>query len=262
MGRLRDRRSFVTLIANQGVSDTTAPTVASFTATTPVIGTTVTITAFTASEVGVSFLITESSTPPLPDDIGWVASAPTEFVASGSATLYPWVKDAAGNVSSVYGSPVAVVVYQTPAYANAGGTGNRTVSITVTTTLGLSGAASNWVNGVTTTDTSVYVSPNGQAVSGKVIKFNFTTARIINEAKWYQGSIAAEGTWKWQASNDDSAWVDIGSPFDLGTATTQTITELSANVTPYIYYRLLGTAGNVSDSPYLQEMEFKIANPT
>lgn len=96
-------------------ADTTAPTVTAFAATTPSNSTTVTITSFTATDaVGVTgYLITESSTPPLAGAAGWTGSAPTTFAVSGSTggyTLYPWAKDAAGNVSSVYGSPVTVVV--------------------------------------------------------------------------------------------------------------------------------------------------------
>lgn len=92
--------------------DTTAPTVASFTATTPASSLTITITAFTASEAGVYFIITESSTPPAIGAEGWNLTAPTTYIvaANGNYTLYPWVKDAAGNVSSIYGSPVSVNV--------------------------------------------------------------------------------------------------------------------------------------------------------
>jgi hypothetical protein len=95
-----------------GVSDTTAPTVTGFAATSP-SGLTIAITSFTASEAGVYFLITESSTPPAVDAAGWNLSAPTTYavLTTGAKTLYPWVKDSAGNVSSAYGSPVAVQVY-------------------------------------------------------------------------------------------------------------------------------------------------------
>ncbi len=43
---------------------------------------------------------------------GWTASAPTTYAVAGdgSYTLYPWAKDATGNVSAVYGSPASVSV--------------------------------------------------------------------------------------------------------------------------------------------------------
>ena len=57
-------------------------------------------------------MITESNTQPASGDSGWSASALSIYtVASdGNYTLYPWAKDAAGNVSAVFGSPVSVAV--------------------------------------------------------------------------------------------------------------------------------------------------------
>jgi hypothetical protein len=96
------------------IIDTTAPTVTAFTATSPSASLNIPITSFTATDTnGVTgYLITESSTPPLAGAAGWTASAPTTYtVASdGTYTLYPWAKDVAGNVSSVFGSPRTVVV--------------------------------------------------------------------------------------------------------------------------------------------------------
>src|SRR4030067_557926 len=75
---------------------------------TPTASLTITITAFTASEAGVYFIITESSTPPAIGAEGWNLTAPTTYIvaANGNYTLYPWVKDAAGKGSSIYGSSV------------------------------------------------------------------------------------------------------------------------------------------------------------
>jgi hypothetical protein len=67
----------------------------------------------------------------------------------------------------------------------------------------------------------------------------------------------SHGTWKWQGSNDDSSYTDIGSSFTLGGSTTQTQTELNGNVTAYRYYKLLGVSGTCTDTPYLEEIEFK-----
>jgi hypothetical protein len=59
--------------------DTIAPTVNSFTATTPSASHSIPITAFTASdEIGVTgYTITESATPPAAGGAGWSTSAPT-----------------------------------------------------------------------------------------------------------------------------------------------------------------------------------------
>jgi hypothetical protein len=102
----------VTALASGGAADTTAPTVASFTVATPSASLDIPIAAFTASEPGAYFLITENSTPPAVGAAGWNLTAPTIYTvaAQGAYTLYPWVKDGAGNISSVYGSPASVNV--------------------------------------------------------------------------------------------------------------------------------------------------------
>jgi predicted outer membrane repeat protein len=94
--------------------DLTTPTVNTFTATTPSNSLNIPITAFTASDAaGVNgYLITTSATAPAAGAAGWTGTAPTTYtVASdGSYTLYPWAKDAVGNVSAVFASPRVVVV--------------------------------------------------------------------------------------------------------------------------------------------------------
>jgi hypothetical protein len=110
--RNRGRNHRVVKLMGGAAPDVTPPAVQSFTATTPSSALAVPITAFTADADAVGFIITESSTPPAVGAAGWTASAPTTYTvaAAGSYTLYPWVKDAAGNVSSVYGSPASVNV--------------------------------------------------------------------------------------------------------------------------------------------------------
>ncbi len=104
------------------VVDTTAPTVNTFTVTTPSNSLNIPITAFTATDtVGVTgYLITTSATPPAPGAAGWTGTAPATFtVASdGAYTLYPWAKDAVGNVSNVFATPRAVSVDTTKPTVN------------------------------------------------------------------------------------------------------------------------------------------------
>ena len=149
-----------------------------------------------------------------------------------------------------------------PSYANAGGTGDRTASVIVN----VSGSSltanspSNLVDGAFANNTSDSIAFFPGAASGAWIQFDFGVGaqRIVAEAKWYQGDTSTHGTWKWQGSKDGSTWTDIGVGFTLGGATTQVQTELNSNVNAYRFYRLLGVSGNVSGSPYIQEVEFKI----
>ena len=89
-------------------ANTTAPTVTAF--TIPATSSSLTVTfseAFTATDaVGVTgYCVNEIAAPPTSGtcggDVGWEASAQTEYVfgTSGAKTLYPWAKDAAGNIS-------------------------------------------------------------------------------------------------------------------------------------------------------------------
>src|SRR4029078_440714 len=93
--------------AFEGAKDISTPTVTSFSATTPASSLAIPITAFAASDnVAVTgYKITESSTPPSAGAGGWTASVPATYSvgSDGSYTLYPWAKDAAGNVSLVLG---------------------------------------------------------------------------------------------------------------------------------------------------------------
>jgi len=84
------------------VADTTAPTITAFTLPATSTSLTVAITTFTTSEtIGVSYLLTESSTTPAANATGWSTTKPTShtFGTAGSKTLYAWVKDQAQNIS-------------------------------------------------------------------------------------------------------------------------------------------------------------------
>ncbi len=93
------------------IGDTEGPAVEYFAVGSP-SGLTVPVTIFTAADnVGVSgYRITESSTQPDPDEAGWSATAPTSYTTAseGAKILYPWAKDAAGNVSGLFGGPAPV----------------------------------------------------------------------------------------------------------------------------------------------------------
>lgn len=153
-------------------------------------------------------------------------------------------------------------------YSNVGGSGDRTSIIAVTLTAGLQnatsvGPTSALVNGgFAQNDTDSIYFTNAVAAAGLVIKFDFGAGagltKLIDEAKWYQSTSASHGAWKWQGSNNDSSYTDIGVSFTLGGSTTQTQTQLNGNVTPYRYYQLLGVSGSASSAPWLEEIEFKI----
>lgn len=148
-------------------------------------------------------------------------------------------------------------------YANSGGTGARTGSITVTTTATLgsgAGTQTHLVDGnLTASDTFAMWFNSGQ--SGKEIKFDFGSGRVIDEALWYQDTGATHGLWTWYGSNDDSSYTAIGGSFTLGGyAGIQRQVTLHGNTTSYRYYKLLhsGSPPNTSSNPYIKEIEFRI----
>jgi hypothetical protein len=117
--------------------DTIAPTVDSFTVPSLSTSLDIPIMAFTASDnIGViGYLITETSASPASSDPAWMGVAPAFYnvAQSGVYTLYPWARDAAGNVSLVFGSPPQVTVEAAPdafsKLAPANGAGNQPASL-------------------------------------------------------------------------------------------------------------------------------------
>jgi len=156
----------------------------------------------------------------------------------------------------------AGLVIPATSYANTGGTGSRTGIITVTTDMALDeGAITSVVNGGLGYNATDGCSPTTAAVSGKYIKFDFGTAKRIDECR-LSSNVTSNGTWKWQGSNDNSAWTDIGSSFSMvgGNAPAfAVIGDMSANNDSYRYYRTLGVSGNDAGGTYLVEFEFKIS---
>ncbi len=84
--------------------DFSPPKVTSFTVPSFVDGLTIPIAGFTATDnVGVTGYLVNKGTTPLASDGAWSATPPKSYTVSsgGTVILYPWVKDAAGNISSI-----------------------------------------------------------------------------------------------------------------------------------------------------------------
>ena len=90
------------------------------------------------------------------------------------------------------------------------------------------------------------------------MKFDFRSGKTIIEAKFIQYGAESHGTWKWQGSNDDSSWTDIGSSFTMGGGVNEQLhTQLNNNATSYRYYQLLGITGNTTYPCIWSEIQFK-----
>ena len=127
---------------------------------------------------------------------------------------------AVSNVST-FGAHTIASAEKKFSYSNTLGSGNRTGSITVTlggVTAG-GGTASQLVNGSSANEFWW----NGG--SSATLKFDLGTAKVIKQARWKQSNSSTHGTFKWQGSNDDTTYTDIGGTFTLGGATVQVHTS-------------------------------------
>lgn len=95
-------------------TDTTPPTITSFSLPANSNSLTVTILSFTATDnVGVTgYLITETSTTPSANAVGWSSTPQTNytFASPGTKTLYAWAKDSAGNISTSRSATVTITI--------------------------------------------------------------------------------------------------------------------------------------------------------
>jgi hypothetical protein len=150
--------------------------------------------------------------------------------------------------------------FGTPAYV----TGDRRSRITATTNHSLDqGNITYLVDGAITSNfngsDSILISV-GDAAVNKYFQFDFGSGNsiLITEAKWYRNNASHHGQYRWQGSNDASAWTTIGSDFQLGGATpTTTLTAMSGNSSGYRYYRVLGVSGTITGNNWDQQIEFK-----
>lgn len=140
-------------------------------------------------------------------------------------------------------------------YSNPGGSGDRTATIPV------SKSAAADIRGVLTRFVGVGASGTyfANVPNGEWLKFDFGTAKIINELKYYQEYNYTQGTWQFEGSNDDSTWTAVGTPFEIiGTAFVSG-SSISSNTDRYRYYRIKKTAGTVNSRPWAYQFEFKIS---
>ncbi|WP_197507476.1 hypothetical protein, partial [Mesorhizobium sp. AA23] len=93
--------------------------------------------------------------------------------------------------------------------------------------------------------------------SSKEVKFDLGSGKIITAFTWLQDTDNSHGTWVLEGSNDDSSYTGIGSSFTLGGLCVETVTF--SNSTSYRYYKLRQTSGTTSSTPWLMEIEFRIA---
>jgi hypothetical protein len=122
----------VNIAVTASTPDTTAPVVTAFATAPTATSLSVSISTFTATDnVAVTgYMITQLATAPAATAAGWTATAPTTVTAAaaGNQTFYPWAKDAAGNVSAVFGTPATVTITASPVFVAVSTSGTNTTS--------------------------------------------------------------------------------------------------------------------------------------
>jgi lysophospholipase L1-like esterase len=153
-------------------------------------------------------------------------------------------------------SAPAEPTYETPAYENAGGTGDRTATLTVTLSPTLSTfTGSDLINGSTANSTY----PNdGIPALGESIIIAFGSKRKITEITFHLSGAVSGGVWQPKAYIDGT-WSNCGDSFTLGTSAPQVITVDATGATKIGFF---GVSGTTDWNAYWQEVEFKIANIT
>lgn len=151
------------------------------------------------------------------------------------------------------------VVSVPASYAHAQGSGDRTATITITSDMPTNGTFPPWINGDTASDGQFSFTGGATPAVGRYFAFDFGAPRLITEAKRYQGGTTNSGVWQWQGSSDGSSWVNEGSTFTWGGSPTGAVMgDLSAANTLYRHWQIVGISGNIVDSEWQREIEFKI----
>lgn len=136
--------------------------------------------------------------------------------------------------------------------------GDRTATATVTYSgTGSGGTTSNLVDGAYTNAAADSYGFSAETAVGKVLKIDFGSGNTprITGFTWWQQNADAQGTWTFQGSTDNSAWTSLKTGVALGGATRSRFDV--TNPDTYRYYRLLGTAGSTSGTPWIWEWEFE-----
>jgi len=142
-----------------------------------------------------------------------------------------------------------------PMYGNPGSIGNRTGSITITSTAVFAvGTVSTLIDGINTGANAWWNA--GQSNREILFDFGVGASKTIDGFTWYQDVSSGNGTWVMEGSNDNSSYTTFPESFTLGTGVEHVVTL--TNTTGYRYYRLRQTAGTTSNTQYIREIEFKI----
>lgn len=144
-------------------------------------------------------------------------------------------------------------------YTNPGGTGNRTATVAATANFTPpDGNPTKLVDGSFTASAAGSTDFLGSHLTGNIFRFDFNglgVQQIIDEIKFTQQLASDHGAWGIWGAGEDLVFTQLatGKAFNV-----QINTWAFTNAAQFRYYELRQETGNVSTSPWLEEVEFKI----
>lgn len=149
-------------------------------------------------------------------------------------------------------------------YSNPGGSGDRRDLIALALLAGTYFNSTNFlplaiIDGTkTNNDNAAWSFFDNSSGNGIVFDFGPTGYKqIIDEFTWTQNNSTNHGTWAFEGSDDLASWTTLATGFNLATASVSV--HAFTNSTAFRYYRLAQLTGVADDSPWIEEIEFKIA---
>lgn len=142
------------------------------------------------------------------------------------------------------------------------GSGDRTATQTMTFSAGLihAGSPQDFIDGVNP-EFGFYFFGTYAALDELITcDYGPGASVLVQELRWIQHTAANQGTWQFEISDDLSTWTPVGSTFSICQSSgTDILNAMAANTTPCRAWRLRGISGNVTNLPYLYELEVKCA---
>lgn len=151
-------------------------------------------------------------------------------------------------------------------YANAGGSGNRSGSIAVTSAGTWSVAPSTGLVDGSTSVAGQAVHGASVAASGQSMVFDLGASNVVQEVRYYAGTGTAGTNWgqyKWQiAANIGGPYTDISAAFAWmsGSSSWIVMGDCSANSTAGRYLKIQGISGTSTNNSGICEFEFKLSS--
>lgn len=197
---------------------------------------------------------------------GWLLQDLNLLLPSGTRSVRVEVHATrtGGTDNDVHLDAVTLTLYSnsrriTPTFASSISSGDRTATITVSATniTAGGGSLSGLVDGSQAND-YFFATATGNGTGWLKFDFGSGASWVIDEFIWRQHNNTSHGTWRWEGSNDDSTWTQIGSDFTLRSGLNQ---PGGTSTTGYRYYRLRHMSGSRSTSPFLREIQFRAKTP-